>query len=225
MNDQGVPFETTWNLQCSLTLLPSPGTPAQRQRELSSAEAAVRTALSFSGRDFILLGDDGLPTDLSLYNSSLILDLQGLHVVNYSTPVGGVDEYSGRRTINFTVQGTYMNTGATGVVVSYSESVSSIGTGGPTVVNKLTNTGGVRQRPFPQSFCRATQSGTATGYLGYPTFGGAGGAPRYRFPVADLLPDSAGLTKQTAQRRGRIPTYFPVQWNFQYERVGQPFVF
>lgn len=81
----------------------------------------------------------------------------------------------------------------------------------------------IRQSPFDLSMWHATQSGSAVGYLAYPSLGGPGGGPRYRFPIGYLRPESAGLTYQSARRRGRIPTHWPMTWSYAYERPGVPF--
>lgn len=224
VNDEGSPYETTWTYQVVCDLIPPPGlTAAQIQRDLSIREAVFRSALETPGQDLVLVADDGLPTDLALRNTPDILDRQGVHLVGFASPDGGNVQLSGKRTLSFVMQATYAVRGSLGALVSFGESISTTGTGGPMVVNRITTSGGIRQKPFGESMCHATQSGSAVGYLGWPNLGGPGGGPRYRFPVDDLKPDSATITRQEPRHRGRIRTHYGMSWSYVYERSGLSF--
>ncbi len=193
---------------------------ADGQAALSVAETALRNALAVPYQDLKFLSDDGAVMAVSLLNAN---SLSGVRVVdgpNFDGRDGA--EYATLRQFGFEVEAEYLITSAANAVLSFSESLSITGTGGP--VRRLrvpvNATALVRQQISPRSIIRATQSGQAVGHLKYPT------APRPLWAAPILLEDQVQVQKGNPKRIGQGFVEYPLAWSYAFESdtplVGVP---
>lgn len=188
---------------------------ADGQAACATAEAALRAALSVPYLDLVLYTDAGLATPTKLINST---SLSGVRVISldFDNRRGGA-EYATLRSWSAVFQAEYLflpSLGAGEVLLSLSETVSVTGTGGPVLRwRPAINGPPVRQQVSPFSVVRATQSGTATGLLGYPT------PALPLWPSAELF-DERTVTRRSPERTGRGLSKFAVTWAYSFEANG-----
>lgn len=187
---------------------------ADGQAALNTAEVALRNALATPYQDLKFLTDDGAVTAVSLLNST---SLSGVRVVN-GPEFAGRDgaEFATIRQFSFEVEAEYLVTSARTAVLSFTETVSVVGTGGPRRILRVPVNAAVlvRQQVSPRSVVRATQQGSAVGHLGYPP------APRPLWPAPILLEDSVQVQKGSPKNLGQTWIEYPISWAYQFESDG-----
>lgn len=187
--------------------------PLLIQKDLSAKELLIRAALSYNFRDLVLMCDDGTPSSCRLLNAGSVT---GVRIMSVSTPEGTGPQFASFRTIQFTAEAQYEIVPGFNYLVSYQETVSYIGNGGPAHVVVPTLDGLlVRQVTTPVTPFRASQTGTAVGLLATPNFGGPSGAVPPRWPMA-LLNENSTVARTSPQRRGLRSINYGVQWSYQY---------
>lgn len=186
------------------------------QADLSAKELAFRAALMRPDQNFVLKTDAGKNSSAAI----LVRDTaNGTRVVQISAPQAQGAEFVTRRTITFTVVGEYHVRDAQNAVVSWRETLTIQGTGGPRRVWRFPiNAPAIRQTVTPFSLVVATQQGEAVGYLKRPP------KPLPLFP-AYLVHDAVGLTLAAPTYIGGS-TYvdFPVGWSYRFERGDGPLI-
>lgn len=192
---------------------------ADGQSALSTAEAALKAALLIQYQDLKILTDASATTTTSLLNSESI---SGVRVVDgpHFTGTDGA-EYATLRRFAFDVEAEYLISGTQNAVLSWTESVSIVGTGGPVKRFRVPVNGRpVRQVISPYSIVRATQSGQAIGHTSYPT------PPPPLWPSYELLEQRQPGNRQNPQRLGRGFANYPISWSYSFEAdvplVGLP---
>lgn len=208
-NSWGVPlrYMVAYNVLCYLT--------GSGQADLSKKELAFRAALLKPNQDFILRTDAGGVSSAAILNDQTA---SGTRVVSISTPESKGAEFVNRRTIAFTVTAEYHVKDTARAVVSWTETVSITGTGGPRRSWRFPiNAKAIRQVVTPFSLVRAVQQGQAIGYLARPF------APRLLWPAYEVF-DARQLSYGSAERFGDTFINFPVSWAYQYERGDGPLV-
>lgn len=184
-----------------------------RQKDLSAKELLIRAALSYNFRDLILRCDDGTPSSCRLLNAGSVT---GVRIMSVSAPEGTGPQFASFRTIQFSAEAQYEIVPGFNYLVSYQESVSYVGNGGPAHVVVPTLDGLlVRQEVTPVTPFRASQTGTAVALLAPPNFGGPSGAVPPRWPAA-LLNENSTVVRTSPQRRGLRSINYGVQWSYQY---------
>jgi len=225
LTDDGLPYQLEASATCTVYLTPdaSATTAAQRQASLTAKEMALRSALSVPLQDFRVLLDDGSQSSIRLLNAG---SLRGVHVTSVNAPVGTGPQFDSFRTVTFTARASYPILGVGGQqidLLSFTETLSFQGNGGPrTRMREVIDGPPVKQIVVPQTVCRATQSGSAVGFLGYPQLGGPGGAAVVLFPGDLINPDQA-VSYVTPEKQtgpgGAVYLRFGVNWSYQYERT------
>lgn len=185
------------------------------QADLSQKELAFRAALLQPKKNFILKTDAGGASSAAIYTDRTAT---GTRVVSISTPVAQGAEFVNRRTISFTVTAEYDVADAANAVVSWTETVSIQGTGGPRRAWRFPiNAPAVRQVLTPNSLVVVTQQGQAVGYLKRPP------KPAYLFP-AYLVYDQPVTTIGTPTYLGNEFVNWPIAWAYRFERGDGPLV-
>lgn len=187
------------------------------QLALTKSENDFRAALLKRDQDFVLFTDSGAQSSCKL----LVKDTaSGTRVTSISTPEAQGGEFVTRRTIAFTVVAEYDVTDSKNAVVSWQETVTVIGNGGPRRSWRFpVNAPAVRQIVAPYSLVRATQSGQAVGYKVRPR------KPLPLFPDY-VVNEAESLTVVTPRYMGvgREPVDWPVSWSYTFERGDGPLV-
>lgn len=186
------------------------------QAALALEEEALREALLKNYRDFKFLTDAGATTPTSILNSE---SLSGVRVVdgpNFTGTDGA--EYATLRKFDFAIEAEYLVPGAENAVVSFTEQVTIVGTGGPSKRLRvpINATFLVRQQLSLRSVVRATQSGTAVGLTRRP----APPPPLWR---KHWLEDQSQVSQTSPKLLGRAYTDYGVSWNYQFE-ADEPLV-
>lgn len=184
------------------------------QVELSEEEQALREALSIPYLDLILRTDTGAVSSAALLSRSSVTGARLTSGPNFSEAQGS--EFVNRRTCEFEMSAEYVIRGAENAVVSWTETVSIQGNGGPNRVWRFPlNARPIRQVVTPYSLVRATQTGSAVGHLGYPT------RPLPIWPQYLVNPAEA-FSPGTPESRGKGFVNYPLSWSYQFEVGGVP---
>lgn len=186
------------------------------QADLSKKEAALRAALAVQNQDFVLLTDDGKASSAAVLAAQTA---SGTRVIAVGAPEAQGAEFVTRRTVTFTVAAEFHVAGAERAVVSWRESLTVIGNGGPSCRWRFpVNAPAIRQVVSPTSLVRALQQGQAVGYLRRPP------APPPLFP-AYLVNESPVYRAETPRPMGGgAPIDWPVSWSYTFERGDGPLV-
>lgn len=212
-NAQGAPVGRTerWNVQCEVT--------GSTQAAIATAFQQVRNALAASFRDLVFIRDDG-GTAMALTNAA---STSGVVIVDGPNMTG---DPVGRGWVNgltytFTAEASYTLPATSGSLFDLQETIEMTG-GGP-LIGHLQPVNGrpIKQVIYQQTPYKATQSGTASGPIPYPT------------PSPPLWP---GAIQQPATRIRRTPKrspdgvrVFETAWSYEFESVtpliGLPNVF
>jgi hypothetical protein len=186
------------------------------QADLYAQDLSIRAALMKRNQDFVLYTDAGKASSAAILAAATA---SGTRVVAISTPEAQGAEFVTRRTIAFTVTGEYHVADAARAVVSWRETLTVSGNGGPSRRWRFpVNAPAIRQVVTPNSLVRASQRGQAVGYLARPA------KPAPLFP-AYLVNESDSGTIDTPQYMGNS-TYvnWPVSWSYEFERGDGPLV-
>ncbi len=141
----------------------------------------------------------------SLTNSANCIS--GVKVINKQFPSGGPEQLATTRTFGATLQATYDVSEDN--IVSWQESVSVQGNGGPLVVLVHTILYGIAYDVLsPNTAIYYTQSGMATGFNDYPV------PPGPIAPVGELG-YLRRITKTSGTQQGTGIKYFTTRWSYQ----------
>ncbi len=180
------------------------------QATLLTKLAELENAFSEGGGDFVMtLAGVGVPHQL--LSSACIGGVRVTTPVSY--PDGRGTELVNRRTFNIVLEGDVETPGASGYIVSYSETISYTGNGGArTALLEPLNGAPIEQQTHEQTVCRATQSGNAVGFSNYP------GIPAALLdsPQNDKFTVTYGSPKKSGDRY----THYPVSWSYTYESAS-----
>lgn len=185
------------------------------QEDLSDAEDEMRAALAVPYQNLILKTDSGNQSSARLITSSSITGVRLKSGPNFGEAQGA--EFVNRRTCEFEMEAEYMIRGAENAVVSWRETVSIVGNGGPRRTWRFPlNANPIRQQVTKNSLVRATQSGEAIGHTR---------TPRRPLPIWPkfVVNESDGGTVDTPEPKGRAYLNYPVKWSYSFES-GYPLV-
>lgn len=176
---------------------------------LTTAENQLRAALAVRNPQIAFYQDSGAVTGITLLRAGSI---SGVKITNVAFPRTQGPEYATERFFTFTAEAEYPASGSTGLLVSFTETVSVEG-GGPSFIHLPTINGPPqRQLLYAQTPYRATQQGQAVGYQGYPP------------PASPLWPGALmrapRITRTGPKRRGNGYERYTVSWEMEYESVG-----
>jgi hypothetical protein len=203
-SDSGRPLRWRMYLDVEFTLKGSG--PAQ----LSALENAARDALSRPYVDLVLRDDTGIPTSSRLVNADSI---SGVMVVDGPTFRDGQGpEFVTLRTGRFTAVAEYVFRGAETALVSFTESISVQGNGGPVRNWRLpVNARPIRQEVTPYSIIRYTQQGAAVGHLIPPAR-----QPPYIDPDL-LVNEQDAVSRDVGQPLGKAWINPVTRWTYVFE--------
>ncbi|HEY1188816.1 MAG TPA: hypothetical protein VGE74_14270 [Gemmata sp.] len=187
---------------------------ADGQAALATAEAALRAACLTNYVDFKFLTDAGAVTPLSLINSQSISGVRVVDGPNFTGRDGA--EYATYRSFDFEVEAEFLVRDAANAVLSFQESVSILGDGGPrTVLRVPINAGAlVRQEVSKRTPVRAVQSGRAVGHTRCPP------APAPLWPRPIFQGDQHSVQRQSPKRVGLGFVEYGITWNYPFESDG-----
>jgi len=170
---------------------------------------AIEAAYKIRGVDCRLLTSAGGATAHKMLHADTI---GGVRVVSLpSYPTGEGAEYTTYRTVTIVLEADFpINPGDPGTqFLDWQETVETFG-GGPLLGYTAPINGvPVRQTIRQRTTFKATQSGSAVGYLGYPAI------PGPLFPGA--LMENPRITRSAPRRNGTSAQEFPVSWSYVFE--------
>lgn len=191
------------------------------QADLSVKEDQCRAALAVPYLDFILKQDSGSSSGTRLISRSSLSGCMLTEGPNFKT--AGRGEYVNQRTLEFVVEAEYLFPGAASLIISWEESISVRGNGGPSFVWRFPiNAPAIVQQTTLQSLILTSQRGRAVGHMRRPI------PPP---PFAGRLPglfvnESDGAEKFSPKALGQAWIEWPVAWDYQYRSVlplvGEP---
>ncbi len=190
------------------------------QAALSAQEAALRAALLINYVDLAFRSDSGGVTAVSLLNSA---SLSGVRVVDGPIFAGSDGaEYATLRRFSFTVEAEFVIANAANAVLSFTETLSITGDGGPDTILRIPINVPllVRQQISPRTPVFATQTGRAVGHTKYPP------VPGPLWPRPTLQGKRTQINRENPRQLGLACVEYPVSWSYQYESdvplVGVP---
>jgi hypothetical protein len=178
---------------------------------VNAACVAMEAALEVPYRDLVVYTDAGAATHLALYNNN---STTGVVIDGPRYPRGKGVELVTLRYFEFTGRAEYPIGTGRGVLMSFQETVTFQGTGGPKFILKDSLTG-LPQRQVIQQRTRvsATQQGQAEGYLDYPT------EPPPLWPAAEHV-ELRRVSRQGGTFHGKTWQGFTVSWHYQFEAAA-----
>lgn len=201
-NERGLPYAQTYSANVNGYL------DADSTTLISAASEALADALAVPYRDLILYTDAGVATHVALLNSG---SMGGVVCSGPNFDNGKGAELSTYRTFSFTAKAEYPLTPGAFVLQSFTERISTSGTGGPRFVIREALTGLPQKQIVKQrTKCSANQSGQAVGYLSYPT------PPPPLWPNDEKL-DQRSLTVTAPKYRGRTFQDYAISWAYSFE--------
>jgi hypothetical protein len=215
-SDAGRPVRYVTRVSCSGWL------EGLTQAALSAQEQSLRTALLVPYQDLKFLSDSGAVMAVSLLNSQTLSGVRVVDGPHFSGDTGA--EYATLRKFEFEVEAEYQVPGTDNAVVSFTESVTITGDGGPVkrIRVPINTTTLVRQQISPASVVRATQSGTAVGLTKKPT-------PPLPIWPKFYLGDQKSIQERGPEPLGRGFVNYAVSWSYQFEAdqplLGSPNLF
>ena len=183
------------------------GTAAANQAAMTTAISALKTAYSKNGYDLGFYDDAGNLTSHSIKNKDTVF---GVRVAHFGFPVGAGAEYSTFRSYQIVIEADYLYGG--NKLTSWQESISFVGTGGPTF-GLLIPINGILQPQLltQQSACYAVQNCRATQAGYYPIPGG----PIWGAPPEHL--EQRQISYSVAASGNNIRS---VDWTYVFEAPG-----
>jgi hypothetical protein len=182
------------------------------QAELTALENALNAALLVPYQTISFLQDSGLPTGMTMFNNA---SLSGVRIVdgpNYGNDARD-GEYVTQRTATFVAEAEFVYPGSQLAMISFTESISYTGTGGPVFRwRPCINAPPIRQVVYPFSTQKATQSGQAVGHMAYPP------VPDPIWPDAEM-PDQRSVVYGSPKRLGQGFIEYPVSWRYSFESI------
>jgi hypothetical protein len=182
---------------------------ADGQKALSTEEDKLRTALYTPYKNLILKTDAGSASSANLINNKSITGVRLVSGPDFGEAKGG--EFVNRRTASFSMEAEYILKGTENAVISWQESVTIVGNGGPDRFWRFPlNANPIRQQKTPYSLITATQQGQATGHTRRPT------RPLPMWP--DFLVNPSDTTGGgTPEPKGLAFLNWPIQWAYQFQ--------
>jgi len=192
------------------------------QSDLTTKENALRAILLAPYKWMDFRQDSGTSSGLTLVSSTSVTGVVVVEGPKFSEAMNA--EYVTRRTVEFTAEAEYILAGASGAVISFTETVSIMGTGGPVTRLRIpvNNFKPVRQQISYFSAVKASQRGHAVGHTDYPI------VPDPIWPVPILNQDQIKIDRGNPRRvgPGLGLIEYPISWNFEYSSseplVGLP---
>lgn len=187
---------------------------ADGQAALTTLENQWKGYLQTPYQDFILKCDDGSSSGLLLINKT---SLSGVVVVdgpNFTEADG--PEYVNQRNMEFALEAEYVFPGAETWLVSYTETISMKGNGGPRYVPRFPfNYPAINQLVSPTSLIITVQQGKAVGHTKYP---------EPAKPFAGRTPglfvnDAEAVVRETPRSIGKGYVEYPISWNYEWRTI------
>jgi hypothetical protein len=180
------------------------------QGNLKSQIEELETAYSVNGRDAVLLHDDGTQSAHTLTNGRSV---GGVIVASLNYPVGGAGEYATQRSYTISLHADYLATGADNIV-SWNDTVSITGTGGPRKVVLSTISGpAVVQTLAQRTPVRATQSGSGVGFNSWPP-------PPRPFSAQNEEQERRSIKRTQPERRNRQFSNYAISWSYSFSSAS-----
>lgn len=174
--------------------------------DLDSKVQAIKAAYR-DGRDLRILLPDGSNSTHYLLNAAC---LGGTRVVSPPS-FPSFASAAGVTNLEFVavIEGEVVASGAPTSLLSFEETLQFTG-GGPLDGHIETLAGSpIKQRLRQYTTYRATQSGSAVGYLSYPAY------PAPIWPAAEVIP-SRRTSSRSPRRKGSNYTEFPISWSYEF---------
>ena len=213
--DAGIPYALThtWQIQGQIQ--------GASTTEVRDKILALERAYTFWNRNLRLVASDGTV----LHELPVAGSISGVRVIQPpSFPDGAGAQYTTYRDYTIIVQAEYPYGPTLGIaggflrgfaggylLKRFSETVSFSGGGPKRAIIETINTPPILQLVGAYTAYRATQSGIAVGYLGYPPVNVIAPPlwPRY-------LMESPKITRKSAVMQNGIPTDFEVTWSYEF---------
>lgn len=181
------------------------------QAALTLAEQALRTALNQNYQSLILKMDNGANSSVNLINNSTLSGVRITDGPNFGEATGG--EFARIRRFVFTAEAEWVTPDGVGALVSYQETVSVTGNGGPVRRWRVpVNAAPIRQITSPYSIVRYQHSGVAVGHTSRPE------PPEPFFGRAILVNEAESVSYDHPEPMGLSFINWPVRWNYQGEK-------
>lgn len=183
------------------------------QNALSTAEAALKTALALRNKDLVFLCDDGSQSSMCLLNAGSITGVRVTDGPHFHDVVG--PEFVSQRHFKFTAEADYKYSGTKRTtIIEWGETLSFSG-GGPLYVTLPALIGyPQRQMVYERTPCKAKQKGFAVGYGGDTT-------PAYPDPAPAIWPFALVSSPDTVYfhpiKMGDNYTNWRMEWEYTYE--------
>lgn len=209
-SDSGRPLRYTQYLDVNGTLFGS------GQADMTRLEDELRDALRRPYRDLVLKRDDGGNSALRLINAESLSGVVATSGPDFFEAQGS--EYVTTRRFRFTAEATYLMPGTQTALVSWTQTVSVVGNGGPVRSWRVpVNADPIRQTLTKASVIRYTQSGAAVGNFAPPI------PPPPVFGRAYLVNEQEAVTRTVGRPLGKYWIEPSVQWNYVFE-TSKPLV-
>lgn len=183
------------------------------QAALSVLEAQLRSILTQTPRkDVTLRMTSGVPSSMALANARSISGVRLVSGPDFKKSQGS--EFVNHRTASFTMEAEYPIVNTANAVLSWTETVSIVGNGGPDRKWRFPlNARPIRQTITEYSLVRATQTGQAVGWLKLPS------APLPLWPGLEVNPGHS-VARDSPEPRGQGDVKYPVRWSYTFESGG-----
>lgn len=203
-SDAAYAMEVTWDIDLWIH--------AETQAELLARKIQLEQVYSTEGKDVRLLFADGTVAH-EMRNSYAAGGIKLLTPLSY--PEGRGAEWSTYRTIQYSLGGEFPLNNQEANLLTWTETVSHQGTGGPRLVLiEILNGPPQDQITNQRTICRVTQTGSATGYTRYPA------VPAPLFPNWEKL-DQRQIDRTSPRARNvgasRTFTDWRVNWSYTFE--------
>lgn len=183
--------------------------------DLSRKELALREILATPNQDFILKTNSGANSSHAILARN---SMSGTRVKNFAFNEAIGAEFVNRRTVTFDVEFSLKCRGADSAIVSWTEAVTIIGTGGPRREWRFPlNATAAREIVSLQSLVRAQQVGFAVGFTRRPV------KPPMLWPGYEVY-DARLIHVETPQFLGREYSNYAVRWGYSFERGDGPLI-
>lgn len=180
------------------------------QAALIQAESALRTALQAQYPEVVFLADDSTESPLSLRNTGSITGVRITDGPHFNDTRG--PEYATLRTFEFQAEAEYPFVDSGTLYLDFTESLFFEGGGPVFIFRRALNTVPQRQMTWPATEYRVVQSGSASGYLAFPS------PPPSKWPFA--LAKAPQVRKVDPDRKGPAGWEgFKITWEYTHESV------
>jgi hypothetical protein len=180
------------------------------QAVLAALENGLRAQLAIEYQDIVLKTDAGLASGLFIPSRQSLSGVRILDGPNFMESRGS--EYVTTRKFSFTAEAEFMQAGTETALVSFQETMSVTGNGGPVRRWRIpVNAKMIRQTVSPYSVIRYQHAGTAVGHFGQPI-------PPEPFFGRDLLVnEQENKATEHPKPLGNSFVNWPVRWNYAGE--------